>query len=185
VIVFDTTYLIVLFEDKALSITDREDKPVTKVHERVRHLVQKLSESNSIIGIPTPVLAEFLVRAGNAGPELLKHVNNTSKFNLIPFGVKAAIEAAELIRTIKNEQKGQPIETWAKVKFDIQIVAIAKAESVPVIYAEDPHMEAHGKRVGIDIRRICDLPLPTKEEEEDTLFSRLTETPNGESGDKK
>ena len=63
-------------------------------------------------------------------------------------------------------------------------MAIAKAESVPVIYAEDPHMEAYGKRVGIDIRRICDLPLPTEEEEEDTLFSRLNETPNGESGDK-
>lgn len=172
-IVFDTTYLIVLLEDKALSIKDRQDNPVTKIHERVRHLAQKLSESNSIICVPTPVLAEFMVRAGNAGQELLKRLTNTSKFNLAPFGVKAAIEAAELIRTIKNEQKGQPIETWAKAKFDIQIVAIAKAENAPVIYAEDPHMEAHGKRVGIDIRRICDLPLPTGEEE--TLFSGLPE----------
>jgi predicted nucleic acid-binding protein len=185
VIVFDTTYVIVLLEDKALSITDREDKPVTKVHERVRHLVQKLSESNSIICVPTPVLAEFMVRAGNAGPDLLKRLTNTSKFTLSPFGVKAAIEAAELIRTIKDEQKGQPIETWAKVKFDVQIVAIAKAEGCPVIYAEDPHMEALGKRVGIDIRRICDLPLPTEEEEEETLFSQLKDPPNSESGDTK
>jgi len=185
VIVFDTTFLIVLLEDKALSITDREDKPVTKVHERVRHLVQKLSESNSIICVPTPVLAEFMVRAGKAGPELLKRLTNTSKFSLSPFGVKAAIEAAELIRAIKDEQRGQPIETWAKVKFDVQIVAIAKAEGCSVIYAEDPHMEAHGKRVGIDIRRICDLALPQEEEEEATLFSRLNETSNGESEHKK
>ena len=53
----------------------------------------------------------------------------------------------------------------------------------PVIYAEDPHMEALGKRVGIDIRRICDLPLPTEEEE--TLFSRLKEPPDSENGDTK
>lgn len=171
-IVFDTTYLIVLLQDRALSILDRQDKPVTKVHERVRDLVRKFSETNVIVGIPTPVLAEYLVRAGGAGPELLKRFNNTSKFNLLPFGVKAAIEASELIRTIKNEQKGQPIDTWAKVKFDIQIVAIAKAENASVIYAEDPHMEVHGKRVGIDIRRICDLPLPTGEAEGD-LFSGL------------
>jgi hypothetical protein len=185
VILFDTTYVIVLLEDRALSITNREGKPVTKVHERVRHLVQKLSESNVIICVPTPVLAEFMVRAGNAGPELLKRLNNTSKFNLSPFGVKAAIEAAELIRTIKDEQKGQRIETWAKVKFDVQIVAIAKAEGCPVIYAEDPHMEALGKRVGIDVRRICELPLPTEEEEEeDNLFTRL-ERRNSESGDAK
>ena len=71
------------------------------------------------------------------------------------------------------------------MKFDVQIVAIAKAEACPVIYAEDQHMESPGKRVGIDIRRICDLALPTDDEEGETLFSRLKETPNGQSGDTK
>jgi predicted nucleic acid-binding protein len=168
VTLFDTTFVIVLLEDKALSITDREDKPVTKIHERVRNLAQKLSENNSIICIPTPVLAEFMVRAGNVGPDLLKRLNNTSRFNLAPFGVKAAIEAAELVRAIKNEQKGQPIDTWAKVKFDIQIVSIAKAEGASVIYAEDPHIESLAKRVGIEVRKVCDLALPA--DQQDSLF---------------
>ncbi len=172
-ILFDTTFVIVLLEDKALSITDREGKPVTKVHERVRHLAQKLSESNSIICVPTPVLAEFMVRAGSIGPELLKRLSNTSRFNLATFGVKAAIEAADLIRAIKDEQKGQQIDKWAKVKFDTQIVAIAKAENVPVIYAEDPHIEALARRVNIDVRKVCDLGLPASQEDEQNLFSKL------------
>lgn len=170
---FDTTFVIVLLEDKEHFITDRENKPVTKIHERVRHLTHKLSESNSIICVPTPVLAEFLVRAGSVGSELLKKLSNTSRFNLAPFGVKAAVEAADLIRAVKDEQKGQPIDKWAKVKFDIQIVSIAKAEGISVIYAEDPHIEALAKRFGIDVRKICDLALPAEQEEEDTLFSKL------------
>jgi hypothetical protein len=162
VIVFDTTYLIVLLQEdiSSLVITDREDKPVAKVRERVQHLVKKLSESSSLICIPTPVLAEIMVRAGRAGPEYLKRFSNSSKFKLSPFDIKAAIEAAELIYKVKAEQRAQPIETWAKAKFDIQIVAIAKGEESPVIYAEDRQIENHAKRVGISVKRICDLEIP-------------------------
>ena len=161
-IVFDTTYLIVLLQQdiSSLVITDRNDKPVTKIRERVQHLVKKLSDSNSLICIPTPVLAEIMVRAGTAGPEYLRRFSNSSKFKLCPFDVKAAIEAAELIRKVKAEQRAQPIETWAKIKFDIQIVAIAKGEDSPVIYSEDRQVENHAKRLGIDVRRICDLEIP-------------------------
>ncbi len=74
---------------------------------------------------------------------------------------------------VKDEQKEQPIDTWAKIKFDIQIVSIAKAEGVSVIYSEDPHIEALAKRVGVDVRRICDLALPEDRAEEDNLFSKL------------
>lgn len=161
-IVFDTTYLILLLREdiSSIVITDREKKPVTKVRERIQYLVKKLSDSGSLICIPTPVLAEIMVRAGMAGPEFLKRLSNSSKFKLCPFDVKAAIEAAELIRKVKAEQPSQPIDTWAKIKFDIQIVAIAKGEDSPVIYSEDGKLENHATRVGISVRRICDLEVP-------------------------
>jgi hypothetical protein len=172
VIVFDTTYLIVLLQQdiSTLNIRDRENKPVSKVRERVQHLVKKLSDSNALICIPTPVLAEIMVRAGRAGPEYLKRFSNSSKFKLSPFDVKAAIEAGDLIRRVKAEQPAQSIETWAKIKFDIQIVAIAKGEESPVIYAEDRGIENHAKRLAIDVRRICDLESPPESDETGLLF---------------
>ena len=162
--VFDTTILVPLLQEKAPPVVDRQKKPVDKARERVQHLVHVLSEGNALISIPTPVLAEIMVRAGNAGPQYLKLLGDAAKFKLSTFDLRAAIEASELIRKIKDDQPHQDIGTWAKAKFDIQIVAIAKAEGCGVIDSEDPHIENHAKRLSIEVRRICDLPLPAKQE---------------------
>jgi predicted nucleic acid-binding protein len=176
VIVFDTTYLVVMLQEKFPPVKDRDNKPVPKARERINYLVEQLSANNSIIIIPTPVLAEIMVRAGKAGPEYLNKLSNSSKFQLTPFDVKAAIEAAEIIRKIKDDNKGQPIDTWAKIKFDIQVVATAKAENSSVIYSDDSGIENHGRRAGITVRRICDLQLPPEPENEtQSLFSDLEE----------
>ena len=74
-IVFDTSFLVVLLQEKAAPVMDRQNKPVAKARERIQYLVQQLSNSNSLICIPTPALAEIMVRAGNAGPEYLKRLN--------------------------------------------------------------------------------------------------------------
>jgi predicted nucleic acid-binding protein len=170
-IVFDTSFLVVLLQEKAPPVKDREDKPVPKARERLQHFVQFLSQTNSIICIPTPALAEIMVRAGNAGPEYLKRFRDSSKFRITAFDVRAAIDAADLIRAIKDDHKAQKLDTWAKVKFDIQIVAIAKAEGCGAIYSEDPHIENLGKRVNIPVRRICDLDLPPQEQhQQEGLF---------------
>ena len=175
-IVFDTTYLVVMLQEKFPPVKDRDNKIVPEARERINYLVKQLSANNSIILIPTPVLAEIMVRAGNAGPEYLEKLSNSSKFRMMSFDVRAAIEAAELIRKIKQEQRGQSIETWAKVNFDIQIVSIAKAEEASVIYSDDPGVENHGKRVGITVRRICDLQLPPEPENQtQSLFRDLEE----------
>jgi hypothetical protein len=166
VIVFDTTYVVVLLREKFPPVKDREDKPIIKARERVQYLVQQLSAGNSIICVPTPVLAEIMVRAGKAGPEYLRLLSDSSKFRLTSFDVRAAIEAAELIRKVK-EGSGQKLAAWAKIKFDIQIVAIAKAENCDVIYSDDVDIEHYAKRVSITVRRICDLSLPPEDAEEE------------------
>jgi hypothetical protein len=176
VIVFDTSYLVVMLQEKFPPVKDRSNKSVPKARERIKYLVEQLSANNSIIIIPTPVLAEIMVRAGKAGPEYLDKLSNSSKFRLTSFDVRAAIEAAEIIRKVKDEQSGQPIDTWAKVKFDIQIVSIAKAENSAIIYSDDPGIENHGRRAGIQVRRICDLQLPPEPEQTtQSLFQGLEE----------
>jgi hypothetical protein len=105
-------------------------------------------------------------------------LSDTWKFQLLPFDSRAAIEAAELIAKVKSEQRSQPWDTWAKVKFDVQITAIARAESATVIYSDDQDIENHGKRVKIPVVRICDLPLPSPPEptpiEEGPVGSQLS-----------
>lgn len=157
-IIFDATYLVVFLNPNPPPSKDRSDKPVERFKERVEHLAAKFDVSNEPIGIPAPAMAEVLVRAGKARSKLVSILSDRWRFQILPFDSRAAIEASELIAQIKSNK--EPWATWAKVKFDIQIVAIAKAENARVIYADDTDIENYAKRVKIPVVRICDLPLP-------------------------
>ena len=154
----DSSYLIALLHPNPSPPKDRQDKPVTQFKERIENLVAELSSANDIIGIPTPALAETLVRSGPNRGLYMKVLGDSWKFQIVPFDSRAAIETAELIEAVKS--KKEKWDTWAKVKFDIQIVAIAKAEGVTVIYSDDTDVENFAKRFNIRVIRICDLPVP-------------------------
>jgi hypothetical protein len=83
----------------------------------------------------------------------------------VPFDKKAALELAllaEKVRKHSGKKKGNSGGTWAKVKFDWQIVAIAKAQNVSTIYSEDPEIKKLATLVGIAVKSVADLPLPPK-----------------------
>ncbi|HUE52641.1 MAG TPA: PIN domain-containing protein, partial [Terriglobales bacterium] len=155
-IIFDATYLVVMLHPNPAPAKDRDNQPVSYFKERVANLAAKMDVSNDVIGIPAPAMAEVLVRAGSGRAQYVSILSDRYKFQILPFDSRAAIEAAELIAKIKSA--GQPWDTWAKVKFDIQITAIAKAEAATVIYADDRDIENYAKRVKIPVIRICDLP---------------------------
>jgi predicted nucleic acid-binding protein len=158
VIIFDATYLVVYLNPNPLPATDREGKPVERFKERVAELAAQLNVSNQVIGVPAPAMAEVLVRAGQGRAQFVSILSDRWRFQIIPFDSRAAIEASELIAAVKSNK--DKWDKWAKVKFDIQIVAIAKAEGASVIYSDDKDIENLAKRVGIPVKRICDLPLP-------------------------
>lgn len=162
-IIFDSSYLVVLLHPNPAPAKDRENKPVSQFKERVAHLTQMMDVSNDTIGVPTPAMAEVLVRSGAARAKYVATLSDTWKFQILPFDSRAAIEAADLIAAIKTQK--EKWETWAKVKFDIQIVSIAKAEAATVIYSDDKDIENYAKRFKIRVIRICDLPLPPPPEE--------------------
>ena len=143
---------------------DRQGRPVTRFKERISNLVADLSAASDIIEIPTPALAETLVRSGPNRALYMKTLGDSWKFQIVPFDSRAAIEVAELVAVIKTNQ--EKWDTWAKVKFDIQIVAIAKAESADIIYSDDKDIENLAKRLNIRVIRICDLPLPPDKKDE-------------------
>jgi len=154
----DSSYLIAFLHPNPNPPMDRQQKPVTQFKERIAALIEDLSAANDVIGVPTPALAETLVRSGPNRAQYMRVLNDTWKFQLLPFDARAAIDAADLVAAIKSGK--EPWETWAKIKFDIQIVAIAKAEGASVIYSDDQDIEKYARRFGIPVIRICDLPSP-------------------------
>lgn len=165
--VFDATALIHLFEPDARAIIDpATQEPVSNAKARIDHLVETLENKHERVVIPTPVLSEVLVHADEAMASYLEVLNNTSRFRIVPFDQRAAIELAAIIRdgpTTEDLRVGSA-STRASLKFDRQIVAIARVEQETAIYSDDGDMEKLGESFGLKVIRTYDLPLPPGEQ---------------------
>jgi hypothetical protein len=161
-VLFDATMISLWLWPKAKTPTDASGKIIPNVQARVDFLIETLSKSRTKIIIPTPALTEFLVLVGDAGPKYLEKIRDKACFRVVEFDQRAAIEAAQQIRAAlqKGKKKVAPTETWAKVKFDHQIVAIAKVEGVSTIYSDDQPLANFAKEQEIATLGINDLPKP-------------------------
>jgi len=85
----------------------------------------------------------------------------------VPFDERAAVEAAH--STYEAHQAGDKKEgsqsSWSKIKFDRQIVAIAKIENAEVIYSDDDDVRRFAKKCGIRVIGVSELPLPPPKQE--------------------
>jgi predicted nucleic acid-binding protein len=160
-VIFDTTFLSQLLYEKSRPPLDPSSKqPIERSRERIEYLIEKLNAAKQKIVIPTPVLTELLA-VSSKPQELLEEINSSRWFFIYPFDHKAAVECAELIRAaIKSAEKKNSSSTWAKAKFDYQIIAIAIVVGADAIYTddEDIHRRLTGSR--IKVVRISELPLP-------------------------
>lgn len=136
---------------------------VPQARERIEHLINELHKQGNKIVIPTPVISELLINAGNAGPQFLVEITKSIKFKVAPFDTRAAVEAAAMLSsTVKSGmKKGSAGKgSWPKTKFDHQIVAIGKVEGVDTIYTDDEDLVKLAARVGLKVVTVADLPLP-------------------------
>ena len=162
-VVFDATILLpILWPDVPAPIDAATNKPVERFRERIDYLVQRLEKDRSKIIIPTPVLSEILVRSGSAGPEYLSQIKSSAVFRIVPFDERAAVEVAAMTREAINggDKRGRGEGTWSKIKYDRQIIAIAKVEGASVIYSDDKGIWKYGSDAGLSVLRTADLPLP-------------------------
>jgi hypothetical protein len=107
-----------------------------------------------------------LVRAGAEASQLIvEELGKHSVFRIEPFDERAAIEVAAMTRAaIKGGKKrGSSVATWAKIKYDRQIVAIAKVAQATTIYSDDGDIGTIAKQVGISVIGLADLPLPPED----------------------
>jgi hypothetical protein len=77
----------------------------------------------------------------------------------------------------KGNKRGASDATWAKVKYDRQIVAIAKVHSATTIYSDDGDIETLGKRAKINVVGLAALPLPPQKAQLDWLEQTPDELP--------
>ena len=165
-VVFDATTLLYLLDPEAKVPSDPETgEPVARVKERIEFLVRELEKGREKIIVPTPALSELLVGAGNAGPEYLDILGKNAAFKIVDFDQRAAVEVAAAIREAldSGNKKGGSKSSWAKIKFDRQIIAIAKVEQASTIYSDDGDIERFSKGSGIKVVRVSDLPLPPQD----------------------
>jgi hypothetical protein len=169
-VVLDATTLLLLIAPSAKPPRNpTTGKPVERCKERLEFLLETLSSAGTRAVIPTPVLSEVLVGAGTAKNAYLTEITTSSAFMIAPFDVKAAVELAFLLDADGKQSKAKltPQETWAKVKFDRQIVAVTKANDIHDIYTDDMSLSAVAEANGITVHHTWDLPLsPQKVQQE-------------------
>lgn len=150
-VVFDATVLIDLFHPRTHS--DRKAK--------LEHLITELQRKKTKIVIPTPALAEFLARAGKARDAYYDRLATAAVFKIGVFDGRAAMECALMLdAALTSGDKRANAKTWAKAKFDWQIVGIAKVANAHVIYSDDGDLARLGARHGLEVIKTDDLPLP-------------------------
>ena len=165
-VTFDASMLIWLLDPGATPPTNPgSGQAVPHAKERIEYLVQTLDKEKTPIIIPTPALSEFLVHAGDAASNYIDQIKKTPAFRVVDFDQRAAAEAAVALRSAidggdKRDGTGAP---WNKVKYDRQIVAISKVEGAKTIYSDDGDIRTYAAKVGIEVVRLADLPLPPEE----------------------
>lgn len=176
-VAIDATILLLLFRPAVRVPSDASGKAITAPKERVAHLVKELEKAKTRIIIPTPALSEILVRAGAAASEeIVEQVTKLAVFKVAPFDTLAAIELAAMAREdlVKPKAKRDAAATYAKLKFDRQIVAIAKVNQATVMYSDDGDLRAFATRVGMKAIGLAALPLPPSKHQRDIFEEDTT-----------
>ena len=162
VVIDSTTLLLMLRPDTPVPM-GRDGSRIERPKERIAYLVATLEKEKARIIIPTPALSEALVRAGSkASHDIVQYLQKFDVFRIEPFDTRAAIEVAALSREALNSgnKRGNSSSSWAKVKFDRQIVAIARVHAATTIYSDDGDIARLGKQSGIRVISLAELPLP-------------------------
>jgi predicted nucleic acid-binding protein len=184
-VVIDATALLLMLRPGTPVPPGPNGIPVDRPKERIDYLIAQLDKTDTKIIIPTPALSEALVRAGAAASQqIVEHLQKWSAFQIQPFDTRAAIEVAAMTRSAsgKGNKRGTSTAIWAKVKFDRQIVAIAKVAGATAIYSDDGDIKTLGKESKIDVIAIADLPLPPQDAQID-LFKNEVQ-PGNNLGDR-
>jgi hypothetical protein len=160
IVLFDANFLLMLFDEKARA-PKRAGKPVIKnASERIELLVQDLSKKRTKIIVPTPALAEFLLMASDSYDRYLAEIKKRTVFEVFGFDDPACIELVDMSLALGKPKKNKPEDTWAKLKYDRQIIAIGKVNRAQQVYTTDDGVRNLAIQAGMKPIDLEDLPEP-------------------------
>ena len=157
-VIFDANMLIALVSEKT-----SEDSRA-----RLEYLVKMLTDSGTYVGIPTPAYAEFFVDAEQATSATLAALKKKHAIQILAFDERAAIEAAFITRAERGpgKKRGGSKKTWQEVKFDRQIIAIAKVNNATAIYSGDSDLRTQARKYGIEAYDLDEIDLPPESKQQ-------------------
>jgi predicted nucleic acid-binding protein len=154
--------LIIVLDTKCLVRWASTDDPGNLDRARLDHLLATVAKARGRIVLPTPVIAEFLVRTDDATADWLVALEKKAAIVVQPFDRKAALECALIDRTAiaKGDKRGGRTDTYQRIKVDRQIVAIARAVSAHTLVTDDAGMTTSAHAVGLRVLSMADLETP-------------------------
>lgn len=161
--------------DAGVLIAYSNPKCAEEIQIRVDALVQRASKSKKRIVLPAPAVSEYL--AGIKKPSAMvvasDAIQTSRSFRVAEFGQRATLETALVLAKIKNGgARKHEGKSWAKAKFDWQIVAIAKVEGADVIYTTDDDVVRAASHFGIKGIRIETMELPVEARQRGLPFKK-------------
>jgi|SRR5271157_4093570 len=163
-VAIDNTFLSLMLHPHAKPPKDpATGKPVERIGDRIEKLQEDLDSESERIILPTPVLSEFLILAGRDGPGYLEKLSGMKNILVKPFDQVAPIElaAVEVEDRLKEGKRAGSASPWAKLRFDRQIVAIARTNGAKRIYSDDEDLAKFARRLEIKVICTWELPLPS------------------------
>lgn len=153
-VIFDTNFLT-YFSDSAGGFAFEPEDSSDTLEERFDLLLEQLTESTKQIVIPSPVLAEVLAAQNANENKILSIISNQSQIKISEFDQRQSIEFGHMFR---SAQRGA--ENRNSFKFDLLILACARAEGASIIYTADKNLKKKAIRLGIQAISFNDLERP-------------------------
>jgi predicted nucleic acid-binding protein len=155
---FDNSFLVFLFNRRAGASVER-------AAERVDGLIESLSNKKAKIIIPTPALTELLMAGKFSVQVYVEKLKTFGSFQIRAYDERAAIElAAQYVSTKKTNKEREKQAPWNKIKFDRQIVAIAKTQGVSVVYSDDDQLRQFARECGMDAYGLAEISVPPQQD---------------------
>ncbi len=158
IVAVDTNILIDFLEKNVPAPTDGATGEVIEDGAaRIMLLVSEIEKAKGRIIVPTPFLAEILVKAGAAGPNWLSIMEKSAVFRISEFDKISAFEFAQLhIESLNKRKSG---EEKRGIKFDDQILAISRVRGATTLYSDDKGIRSKSTEK-LRVVSLSEMPLP-------------------------
>lgn len=152
----DSNCLAVLLDKAATSPMSFDGIAISEAKARLDYFIE--SEKPEIL-IPSPLYSEILMISSISQQDLDKYLRDNGSFILVNFDFRAASALCNIEKPTAGKRLNRN-ETMAKIKFDRQILAVAKVHGVDQIVSTDRGVHIDAGRYDIDCLCLSGLPLP-------------------------